>query len=290
LDKTVNVRIFSVRQREHSSSGFLDALRWIANQRLTDRENDVEQDIVLRLERLEEEEDIAFGEMIRMQIDNLPSEAQRGLPIRPLGVTSIGHSTVFGYDHRLSILALQIARNGITSSRLGIYVGRLCAGAKFDILPQPNAHVLETLRSGRIRALQVKVAHPQSLEAVDAPTQSVTEGFRAFKQVLGTSNIDVTLSMERRDPDIQKGGVLGLFSWFRQEEERRPGNVGRLRAAIIAPDGERAEWLDLMEGQEGERIRLDLPGGDPERNYAVRKSFVRRVLGRYHGVVEGERE
>lgn len=254
------------------------------------REHEVEADFILRLERLEEDRGLLFGEMTRMQMSNLPSEAQRGQPIRALGVASIGHSTVFAYDPNRSMLALQLARNGITSTRMGLYVEAMCGGAKFDLLPVPNERISDALERGRVRALRVRVAHPQTLEAADVQTQSVTRGFQAFRAALGTPNIDVTLSMARGEPDISKEGVLSLFSWFRRQKDQSPGSVDELRASVIQPGTRRMEWLDLLEGQMGSKRRIDLPADDPDGSYAVRKGFAEGILDDHRAAFEARRE
>ena len=49
----------------------------------------------------------------------------------------------------------------------------------------------------------------------------------------------------------------------------------------IHAGADRAEWLDLLEGQIGERRRLNLAGDNPALNYGTRKAFVNEVLNRY---------
>ncbi len=84
MDKTVNVRIFSVRKANDAVPDFSAALRGIINLELKQRELEADEDVVIRLERLEENGELMSGELIRLQISNLPSEAQTGVPVRAL--------------------------------------------------------------------------------------------------------------------------------------------------------------------------------------------------------------
>jgi hypothetical protein len=135
---------------------------------LLDREAEVGDGIAVRLERADFPTDNARGELIRRQVTNLPPKALSGEPIENLGVEAIGHSTAFLYDARLSILAFEQARNGITATRFGLYMARFVSVGKYDMLPIPTKEMWDTLRTGRVRAMSVRCAAPESLEAVDA--------------------------------------------------------------------------------------------------------------------------
>ena len=285
MDKTVNVRIFSVRKANDTVPDFSAALRGIINLELKQRELETDEDVVIRLERLEENGQLMSGELIRLQISNLPSEAQTGVPVRSLGVASIGHSTIFAYNKATGLLALQLARNGITSSRVAMYVDKMIQNADYDVLPLQSEEIRAALRRGRVRAVRIKTASGDTIEAVDARTRGVTEGFRHFKEALGTSSVDVTLTNDRGSM-IPKETVLGLFSWFRRHQDSSSGRGNKLRAAVIRPGGGQAEWLDLLNGQMGERQKLDLPGDDPDVNYGIRKAFVEGVLTRHEAAAE----
>ena len=152
MDKRVNVRLFMVVRGEDTETEFSAALNHIFCKELGDREYEVETGIIIRLERLSAFNNYICGEIIRRQTENLPPKAASGEPVQPLGVSAIGHSTVFVYDPILSVVALQLARNGITSTRLAMYIGAMASGASYDLLPAPTAEAWSKLTGGRVRA------------------------------------------------------------------------------------------------------------------------------------------
>jgi len=147
MDRIVNVRMFSVEAKEDGGMAFSQALRHIADlQPLARREHETEPDVIIRLEDLNPTGRIWFGEMVRVQEVNLPPKALRGQRRERLGIRSIGHTSVFAFDTRLSVLALQLSRNGITAARkvpclnpdtaaIGLCQGCLPIPLREDILP-----------------------------------------------------------------------------------------------------------------------------------------------------------
>lgn len=281
------MRIFSVRKANVNVPDFSSALVGIFQLTLAEREHNLGDDVMIRLERLENRRGFQSGELIRLQVSDLPSEAQTGIPVRPLGVASIGHSTVFAYHATSGLLAFQLARNGITSSKFASYVNQRITGANFDILPVPSEDIAERLRSGRVKALRIRTKAGENINAVDNRTRGVNEGFRAFRDALGTSIIDVTLS-NGRDSVVPQETVLGMFSWLRRHIESGSIRGTYLQAEIVGPVGGQPEWLDLLGGQMGERTRLELAGDDPFGNYQIRRGFVEDVLRRHQAVAEGQ--
>jgi hypothetical protein len=280
LDRNVNVRFFHVEQAAGAAT-FSAALRQISQLALLDREAEVEDEIVVRLERADFQGNFARGELIRRQTSNLPPKALSGQPIERLGIQSIGHSSAFLYDSELSVLGLEQARNGITSTRLGLYVARFMNGPKYDILPVPTQEMWDTLRSGRLRAMYVRSAAPQSLQAADADTEGVRTGLVALKNATGTYFVEVKLGMIRGEPDINPDRSLGWFNWFRRERENDRGGITKVYVDII-PEGEtQAEHINLLAGQIGSRQRLTLPEDNPSASYQIREAFLTDVLNRH---------
>lgn len=255
---------------EDTQTEFSVALQHIAREELADREQEIEE-VIIRLERHETIGNHVCGELIRMQTDNLPPQAASGHPVQPLGVSAIGHSTVFAYDPRLSVLALQL-------------------GASYSLLPAPTMEAWQKLNSGRVRSVGFRVAHPESLRAVDAQARAVKSGLVDLKGALGTTKVDVTLSMSRGDEDIGKRASLDLFRWFRAEKEEERGGISRLTANVVPAGLEKADLLNLIEAQMGAHATLELPSDDPDQSYAARVAFTRRVLRDHRRAIEAQNE
>jgi hypothetical protein len=186
MDRNVTVRFYTVETQSNPPHSLRSALQQIAGLTLLDREAEVDEGIVVRLEHADFPANDACGEIIRRQISNLPPKALSGKPIENLGVEAIGHSTAFLYDANLSILAFEQARNGITATRFALYMGYFVKTTKYDILPIPSKEMWDTLRTGRVRAMSVRCAAPQSLEAVDDESGAARSGLIALQRTTQT--------------------------------------------------------------------------------------------------------
>jgi hypothetical protein len=280
VDQNVTIRFYRIEQRNDATpvSAVLEHIEGLA---LLDRDVEVEDGIVVRLEQCQTQRHFTRGEVIRRQTSNLPPKALAGQPIESLGVESIGHSTAFLYDSRVSVLGFEQARNGITSSRFALYIAHFARRSGYDILPIPTQEMWNTLTSGRIRAMQVRVAAPQSLEAVDAATTGVKAGLIALQQAAGTHYVEAQLGMTRGDADINRRRGLEWFRWFRRERESGRGEITHVYVDIIPEGATQAEHINLLAGQLGGKQRLDLPEDDPEASYRMREAFIAEVMRRH---------
>jgi hypothetical protein len=202
VDRNVAVRFYTIETQTNPPQSLRSALQRIAGLDLLNREAEVEDGIVVRLEHADFPANGVRGEIIRRQTSNLPPKALPGKPIENLGVEAIGHSTAFLYDANLSILAFEQARNGITAMRFALYVGHFLNASKYDILPIPSKEMWDTLRTGRVRAMSVRCAAPQSLEAADDESGSTRSGLIALQRTTQTYYVEARLGMKRGNPDI----------------------------------------------------------------------------------------
>ena len=199
MDRLVNVRLFSVELKDQAGRPFSDAIQRIAGMGLVDREHELEPDLVIRLERTDIQGRFIVGEFVRRQTTNLPPRAPRGRPLDRLGVGSIGHTTAFVFDQRLSVLALQLARNGITPVRIALYVEARVGGGSYSILPIPNQDIWNRLRRGAVRGVSFKLSSPNELQAIDGESRSIRRGLIAMKESLLPARVEVTMSSARGD-------------------------------------------------------------------------------------------
>jgi hypothetical protein len=276
MDRSVSIKLYRVDQKENRGPKFSVTLRDIYNHVLGRREHQVEPDITIRLEKLTEENGLFTGEIVRLQSANLPPKALPAHPVERLGVRSIGHSSVFVYDPQLSVLSIQCARNGISSSRISMYADHFAGGEFYEIWPILNSDTWNKLRRGSIRAMRVRLASPENLEAADDEARTVRQGLRSLKRATETHNLDVNFTMSRGDPDLDRARTVRLFRWFESERQAGRGNVTKLQAKVS--DGDETELLNLLGAQMGANTRLDLPDDDPNISYRMRADYTRDVF------------
>lgn len=287
MDRIVNVRMFSVEEKEDGGMPFSEALRHIGNlQPLARREHDAEPDIVIRLEDLDTTGRYWSGEMVRVQEANLPPKALRGQRRERLGVRSIGHTSAFAFDTRLSVLALQLSRNGITAMRMGTYAEALAGGDGYKVLPVPDRETWDVLRRGGVRAISFGLATPFELAAIDNETQGIRRGMVAMKELLQPTRLEVTMSMGRGEVDMNRGRTVTFFQWLLRERQAHRGGITRMKATVVPRDGEDAEVLNLIGGHMGDREWVDLPDDDPDTSYQRRNAYILRVLRENRATLE----
>jgi hypothetical protein len=279
MDRIVNVRMFSVEAKEDGGMPFSQALRHIADlQPLARREHETEPDVVIRLEELDHTGRVWSGEVVRVQEANLPPKALRGQRREPLGIRSIGHTSVFAFDTRLSVLALQLSRNGITATRMGLYAEALAGGDGYNILPVPDKETWSILRRGGVRSVGFSLATPAELAAIDDETRGVRRGMIAMKESMQPTRLELTMTMGRGEVDMDRPKVVSLLQWLFRERQAHRGGITRMRAKVIPRDGEDAAALDLLNGHMGNKEWVDLPEDDPDASYQKRKNYILRVL------------
>ncbi|WP_146747636.1 hypothetical protein [Paramagnetospirillum kuznetsovii] len=277
MDRNICVRFFTVERSGNNAIRFGDALRQIAGiMDLANRELEVEPEVILRLEKLRDERGMISGEFVRRQTQNLPSRAPHGEPISRLGVDSIGHSTAFAYNPDLSIIALQLARNGVTPMRVMLYVSNILNLSGYQSYPIPTEEGWAALQRGNVRAVLLRVASPANLVAVEPRHTTIKDGLQAMKAAVDTTYVEATFGMGRGDHDMDNRSALNIMRWLWRERSEDRGGISKLGAKVIE-DGSSARWLNLLSYHLGGNQTLDLPPDDPDRNFAIREAFVRQV-------------
>jgi hypothetical protein len=286
MDRLINVRLFSVELKDGAGLSFSSALQRAITRTIQEREEELEPDVVIRLERLTSQHGLFCGEFVRLQANNLPPKALRGKPIESLGVASIGHTTAFAFDPKLSVLALQLARNGITATRIALYAEALAIGTSYDILPVPNEEIWEKLKKGGVRGVEFRVSSPNELRSIDTQTQSVKRGIAAMKESLQATQIEVTMTMARGEANMNRKKAVALFGWLQRERQEERGGVSKLKARINSEDSEATETLNLIGGHMGDKELLELPNDDPNASYRLRRDYINLVLEKNRKVLE----
>lgn len=283
MDRTVRINFYQITRKPREETPFGDALSAVLRRDLLAREYEVEPEIMFRMERARRYQGLILGEMVRRQTENLPPQAPAGQHLQPLNVDSIGHTAVFAYDPGLGVLALQMARNGVTAIRLAMYVAGLLDLNGYYTLPIPSQEAWQRLRTGRIRGFRIQVATPDNLEVVDNAQTTIRQGLVNMKRATETTYVEATFGMLRGDPDIPVRRTLPFLQWILREKEADRGGVRKLSARVIDPENGGAEWLNLLGYHMGNVTTLDLPSDNTDRNYQLRESYIRRVFDANRG-------
>jgi hypothetical protein len=278
MDRHVNVRFFSVENADGAEASFGDCLLGIARRSIANRESEVSDGIIIRLERLRETSNILAGQFVRIQSENLPPRAVPGQPIASLGVPSIGHTSAFRYDRQRSVLALQLGQNGITAPRLSLYLQDLVDVAGFNILPILTQDAWQKLTDGRVRKMIIRIARPERLQATVQDHRSVKAGFETMQRVAHTEYVEMILGMGHSEHDIPKGRARAIFEWLLRERQDNQADIRKVAAEIRDDARGENEMLTFLDAHMGERTTLGLPRDNPERAYVLTDQFIQRAF------------
>lgn len=287
MDRTVTIKFYHVTHGDGNRVRFSDALERIADRTLLDREYELEPGLVFRLENCRSEGGMVVGEIVRRQTENLPPEAIAGQPLRNLNAAGIGHSAVFCYCPRTSVIAFQVARIGVSVGRFMMYTGNVLGLSGFNALPVPTEEFWQSILNGRVRSISVKVSSPQNLEAIEDDFVTVRQSLAQLQSIAGSSSVEAVFSVGRGDEDLSSSRVARIFRWLLGERNEDRGGVKSLKAKIIDED-DVARVLSLVNCHLGESQVLEFNVDDPQVNFERRKRYVLEVFGRNRRIIDAE--
>lgn len=244
-----------------------------------ERERDIGQAVVVRLERATARAQTVEGDLCRVQRTNIPPQAgAEGLvPIRLNDGHGIGHMAAFLYHRPTRVLALQSNMSSVTPNRLSVYLASIDAAQQFQLGPVLTDDALERFQAGQPRKLTVKFAGIDRLDVFDDPNIPVAQGAKMISDAYAGIDVEITVSVGRtRDNALAQGPLLRTVNRLMGA----PG-ITKLVTKLEGDD----QPLDLLHEQLKEIDDLDLPEGDPERHYEVRRAFLRGAFERHQQTI-----
>jgi hypothetical protein len=285
LDKSVTVKFYRVSASAHAQGiPFLQRLVQICGVPEDQRVCQV-SDTDFWMDKLTINNTAATGRLCREQTSHLPPRALPGGRLAPLGIRAIGHNSIWQYEADLSVLAIEVTRNGAGISRMFPYIRNICDCRGYAYLPVLNDAALEAAQQGRIRELAVRVATPRNLETITADQRQIKQGMVELMGSQIGSQIEIRYKAGARDPDIQPSRFLRAVRWLRGEKEADRGTISKLEARIVEDDGH-YNTLDLLDAHLGVRRDLDLPDDNPDASAAIRFSNMAQAFDQNRAILQ----
>jgi hypothetical protein len=222
------------------------------------------------IDKIDINDRVILGRFCRTQINNLPPRVSESRTLEPLGVREIGQTTIWQYDGELSVMAIEVSRNGVSLSRLIAYVRAICHCPGYGHLPVLDDTALAAAEAGRIRELSFRVATPNDLSAVAADERTMKQGMTDLMGTEIATQVEIRYSVKARDPDIRLGRFQRAVSWLRGERDADRGGISKLQARIVDEEGN-SRALNLLSAHLGSMSDLDLPDDDPDASAQIRK-------------------
>ena len=168
LDSRITAKFFRINSENGAAPAFEAAMKNIINAAQTPkgREKELGPEVVIRLERLTEEQNYICGEVVRKQVANIPQEANDD-GLTPLALSDgagLGHSIAFRYNSALRVIAIQFDRRAVSVARFLRYVGLWNEGAYYKAYPLVRGDAWERYNKGTLRKFEFQIAAPSALE------------------------------------------------------------------------------------------------------------------------------
>tara|TARA_B100000678_G_scaffold267492_1_gene253077 strand:+ start:369 stop:1223 length:855 start_codon:yes stop_codon:yes gene_type:complete len=267
MDKDITVRFYELRWPEDGPAGVADAFRDLAALPRRDRERAVNDEIVLRLDDFDEGDGLIWGDIVRVQSDNLPSHVQDDSS-DPLPVDRIGHHAAFVFEPETRFLALQFDIK-IAVNRFCTYASEFC-GTGIGHMPVFRPNTLERFEAETPTSFTVGVSGVRNFAGIGADKTDLEDQLEEWANFFGGMNIEIKVSTRSDQGGLDKETVLRKLHRFLVLRERIEG-VRKIKANTIESDKAFNFVNDLLV----EYDTLALLPNDPEYNRQRRLDFVR---------------
>jgi hypothetical protein len=284
LDKSISIRFYRVTGAGHHDVPFLQRLAQINAIPRGQRVHQI-SDLDFWMDQIVINGTTATGMLGRRQSNHLPPRAMPDGSLLPLGIPSIGHTAIWQYESNISVMAIEVMRNGVGMQKLFSYIRGMCDCRGYTSLPVLDDTALDAAENGRIRELAVRMATPRNLETVAADQRNVKSGMIELMGSRISTQIEVKFSVSAGAPDIQPSRFRGIVDWIRGEREADRGSISKLQARVVDDDGT-VNVLDLLDSHLGTRQDLDLPDDDPVRSSAIRLNNIAHVFNAHRSVLQ----
>jgi hypothetical protein len=188
----------------------------------------------VRLERLETSENIWEGDMVRIQMNELPDIAKVSGGSQPINVEDdegLGESTAFLYDAKLQVLVIQRTVSGVSATTFSKYFNHFIDEAG-DIGLQVilELDVIQRLNSFNLaRRLDIRVAGLDHLSAFNDVERGVEEMIELAKKYQSpTLNLSLSMSHDKENSLSLENIISTAKGWLKIGNSEEKVKVNKL--------------------------------------------------------------
>ena len=173
MDRLVTVKFFRILSGQGSKKPFLNILIELSKASAASKRKTM-YGLNLWCDKITAKGTMISGRFCREQTENLPPKVGQTGELESLGIKCLGQTVVWRYDAAYSVIAIEVARNGLTLPVFLAYVRDVCACRGYTFLPVTGSDNLSRMRDGRVREISVRLATPKNLETI-SPKQVATK-------------------------------------------------------------------------------------------------------------------
>jgi hypothetical protein len=169
--------------------------------------------------------------------------------------------------------------------RFNGYIGVACGSPLFGFLPVISASELKQLNKLQLKTLLIKVADPESLDAIEDDQRKLKNSLKNLRSLADGAYIKVQIGLANNKGHLDKGTVGNLVSWLMEHRLNGKGKVGAVQ--VSGKDFRDGEVdLDFIKSHIGESKTLKLSDVAPDENYKIRANFVAESLDKHFNVLK----
>ncbi len=271
-DKTVRAKFFKLYPYDDKTPLFENVLSKIFEiPTSVEREQELADGSVFRLESLSNDNTYLEGEIIRKQTANMPPEANDdGLIILPLSDGGgLAHSVAFCYNIETKIIAVQSIQS-LSVSRFMKYLTRF--DYKYNYTPKAllKHDAWEKYERSEPKSFELSLAIPENINRIEGESDNFIEGIQRLGNISGAPQITITVSMGYTKGSLNKNIIRSTLQFLDVAPEGI--NVKKMRSRSKL-DG-KTETIDFIEDILKDAAELEL-SDDPVTNYQRRKSWLK---------------
>lgn len=270
MDRDITVRFYELTVgggARTNPAGVLRRISGLANKR--DRQCDVGNGICLRLEGVSEGDGLLFGDITRVQTDNLPGHVT-DQDNDPLPVDEIGHYAAFCYEPDTAVMALQFDQK-IGVGRVCNYLSQFAGDDQISHLPVLREGRLDRFQRETPTELTVRIAGINNFRDVPREQTDYEDELDGFADHFGGANLKVTVSTRASRGGLNPGHVADAVRTFLRRRDAGGDVVG-----LTAKTAESDEAYNFIQHLLKEKTTLELEPNNPARNRETRVNYVKQ--------------
>lgn len=245
-------------------------LRDIAKAQLSDRERQLSNDVVLRLESFSEDGDFLEGDLCRKQLTGIPPTAgPQGLNEMVLeDGQGLGYLAAFAFHVPTRCILLERNKMSASKVRLSLYLKKLNPDTTFTFEEVVNPDVWDRFKESEVRSLKFGISNPENLEALADNNFAAIHSARKMAEAYNGLSISIDIGVGHvRNAHLNKGPVRKTI------EALIKGGARRVQAVVEEEDG--SSIIDFLGDQLKAQGVIEFEGVDPNQNYVKRRNFLR---------------